>query len=63
MSKSMNKYHKCISELGKSMPGWVKVGALALAVGVGGGAVHVPGGEKMARAGKTKENTEVLKKS
>ena len=35
MSKSMNKYHKCIQELGK-LPGWVKVGALAVGVGVGG---------------------------
>ena len=36
MSKSMNKYHKCIQELGK-LPGWVKVGAVALGVSVGGG--------------------------
>jgi len=36
MSKSMNKYHKCMSELGRSMSGWVKVGALAVGVGVGG---------------------------
>ena len=36
MSEFMNKYHKCISELGRSMPGWVKVGALAMGVGVGG---------------------------
>ena len=43
MSKSMNKYHKCIQELGK-LPGWVKVGALAVGVGVGVGAVPVPGG-------------------
>lgn len=53
----MNKYHKCISELGRSMPGWVKVGALALSIGGGMGAVHVPGGGKVW-AGKTKENTE-----
>ena len=43
MSKSMNKYHKCIQELGK-LPGWVKVGAVAIGVGIGTGAVHVPGG-------------------
>ena len=47
MSKPMNKYHKCISELGRSMPGWVKVGALALSIGGGMGAVHVPGGGKV----------------
>ena len=37
----MNKYHKCMSELGRSMPGWVKVGAIAMGVGVGG---RSPGG-------------------
>ena len=53
----MNKYHKCISELGRSMPGWVKVGAVAVGVGVGG--VHVPGGGvSKAWAGRIKENTE-----
>ena len=36
------------------LPGWVKVGALA--VGVGGGAVHVPGG-LFTGAEKAKENT------
>ena len=50
-----------MSELGRSMPGWVKVGALALGVGIGG--VHVPGGGvftgiEKARAGRIKENTE-----
>ena len=63
MSKSMNKHHKGMSELGRSMPGWVKVGALALGVGVGSGAVPVPGGGlftgvEKARAGRIKENTE-----
>ena len=62
MSKSMNKYHKCIQELGRTLPGWVKVGALALGVGVGMGVVPVPGGlftgAEKARAGKIKENTE-----
>ena len=54
----MNKYHKCIQELGK-LPGWVKVGALAMGVGVGMGGVHVPGGGlSKIWAGKTKENTE-----
>ena len=57
MSKSMNKYHKCIQELGRSMSGWVEVGALAVGVGVGVGAVPVPGGGGMAWAGKAKENT------
>lgn len=52
MSKSMNKYHKCIQELGRSMSGWVEVGALAVGVGVGVGAVPVPGGGGMAWAGK-----------
>ena len=42
-----------MSELGK-LPGWVKVGALA--VGVGIGAVHVPGG-LFTGAEKAKENT------
>ena len=44
MSKSMNKYHKR-SESGM-LPGWVKVGALAMGVGVGVGmgGVPVPGG-------------------
>ena len=52
MSKSMNKYHKCMSELGRSKSGWVKVGALAMGVGVGMGGVHVPGGGvSKARAG------------
>ena len=46
MSESMNKYHKR-SESGM-LPGWVKVGALAMGVGVGGWS---PGIEK-ARAGK-----------
>lgn len=55
MSESMNKYHKR-SELDKSLPGWVKVGALAVGVGVGG-PVPVPGGQ-YARAEKIKENTE-----
>jgi len=36
------------------LPGWVKVGAIALGVGVG--AAHVPGGGKVW-AGKAKENT------
>ena len=30
-----------MSELGRSMPGWVKVGAIAMGVGVGG---RSPGG-------------------
>ncbi|MBR1843422.1 MAG: hypothetical protein IJ793_00890 [Opitutales bacterium] len=51
----MNKYHKCIQELGK-LPGWVKVGAVAIGVGVGTGG-RSQGIEK-ARAGKIKENTE-----
>ena len=38
----MNKYHKCIQELGK-LPGWVKVGALGVSVGGGMGGVPVPG--------------------
>lgn len=46
------------------LPGWVKVGAVAFGVGVGIGAVRVPGGGGLftgiekARAGKIKENTE-----
>ena len=53
----MNKCHKCIQELGK-LPGWVKLGAVALAVGVGTGAVPVPGGGmSKVWAGKAKENT------
>lgn len=52
MSKSMNKYHKCIQELGK-LPGWVKVGALAVGVGVGGGGWS-PSDGQYARAGKYK---------
>ena len=57
----MNKYHKCIQELGRSMPGWIKLGAVAVGVGVGGWS---PGGgvskvwAGKARAGRTKENTE-----
>lgn len=52
-----------MSELGRTLPGWVKVGAVAIGVGVGGGAVHVPGGGlftgvEKARAGRIKENTE-----
>ena len=53
----MNKYHKCIQELGK-LPGWVKVGALAVGVGVGVGAVPVPGGGMSKVWAGTKENTE-----
>ena len=40
MSKSMNKYHKR-SESGM-LPGWVKLGAVAVGVGVGGGMDGVP---------------------
>ena len=47
MSKSMNKYHKCMSELGSSLPGWVKVGAVALGIGVGMGGWSPGGGGKM----------------
>ena len=44
MSESMNKYHKCIQELGSSLPGWVKVGALAMGVDVGvGGCARTEG--------------------
>jgi hypothetical protein len=44
MSKSMNKYHK---RSGSGMlPGWVKVGAVALGVGVGMGGVPEPEEEK-----------------
>ena len=32
----MNKYHKRISELGRFLPGWVKIGAVAIGVGMGG---------------------------
>ena len=47
MSKSMNKYHK---RSGSGMlPGWVKVGAIAVGVGVGGWS---PGGGSKAWAGK-----------
>ncbi len=60
MSKSMNKYHKR-SESGK-LPGWIKLGAVAVGVGVGTGGVPVPGGGlskgvEKARAGRIKENT------
>ena len=51
MSKSMNKCHKCIQELGK-LPGWVKLGAVALAVGVGIGGWSPGGGMSKAWAGK-----------
>ena len=35
----MNKYHKYKSELASSLPSWVKLGALAMGVGVGGWAL------------------------
>lgn len=48
-----------MSELGRSMSGWVKVGTLALGVGVGMGGVPVPGGGvSKAWAGKIKKDTE-----
>ena len=58
MSKSMNKYHKCISKHGH-LPGWFKTGALALgiAAGVGTEGIPGPGGAQKVRAGKIK-NTE-----
>ena len=51
MSKSMNKYHKCIQELGKLMPGWVKAGVLAVGVGVGVGGWSPGGGIEKAWGG------------
>ena len=47
-----------MSELGRSMPGWVKVGAVALGVGMGVGGWSPGGGMSKVWAGKTKENTE-----
>ena len=52
MSKSMNKYHKCMSELGNPLSGWVKVGAIALGVGVGMGGV--PEGGMFTGVGKVR---------
>ena len=51
----MNKYHKCIQELGRSMSGWIKVGALAVGVGIGDWSPG--GGMSKVWAGKAKENT------
>ena len=53
----MNKYHKCIRELGRTLPGWVKVGALAVGVGVGTGGWSPGGGMSKIWGGKTKEDT------
>ena len=52
----MNKYHKYKSELASSLPSWVKLGALAMGVGVGGWALG--SGLEKVWAGKIKENTE-----
>lgn len=53
----MNKYHKRKSELGRTLPGWVKVGALAVGVGVGVGGWSPGGGVGKVCAGKYKEDT------
>ena len=55
----MNQYHKCIQELGKTLPGWIKIGAVALSMGVGTEGIPVPRcsvGKLLA--GKTKKDTE-----